>query len=321
MGLLDPAKCTDAPDATPSDAGIAGTGILLSFMITACLALVLSAGVIFGEIRGRPSIIMRKLLSSYSDSQILQGIGIQSVGLAKMNSLVPYHFFLVWMLSLLSMATHNATLLALVQDYRRDWVLRWLRQALMFVNLALSSVSGVFILQAVSKGLDKDTLPISCVWEVDGNGAAPNVGLSYVGTIVVIAGNCIIFGLATWYLHSRNQKFYRAIQLVGMVLMAGIAIGAAVRIIRLSQAFGEPSVKLADNGETDWSFGQLLSVLLLIFPLVSVVEIARGEIKVAPPMSDEPHRMYDGELQDNPHGQKNFQPNPFFGSQTNLFRK
>jgi hypothetical protein len=323
MPIIEPAaNCSNAPASTPSDAGVAGTGILLSFMITAGLAIILSASVMFGEFRGKSSVIRRKLLSSYSDSQILQGIGIQSVGLAKMNSLVPYHFFLIWMLSLLSMATHNATLLALVHDYRRDWVLRWLRQALMFVNLALSSVSGVFILQTVSKGLDETTLPIACVWQIDGRGAPSSVGLSYVGTIVVIAGNGVIFLLATWYLHSRTQRFYRIIQIVGIFLMTGIAIGAAIRIGVLSQAFGKPTVTLSDEGERHWSFGQLLSILLLIFPLVSVVEISRGEIQVAAPMADKcKTTTFDAELQDNPQQGTKFQPNPFFGSQTNLFSK
>ncbi|CAM1510122.1 Fc.00g004570.m01.CDS01 [Cosmosporella sp. VM-42] len=322
MALIDAPKCNGTGDGpTPSDAGVAGTGILLSFMITACLALVLSSSVIFGEFRGKQSIIRRKLLNGYSDSQIMQGIGIQSVGLAKMNSLVPYHFFLIWMLSLLSMATHNATLLALVHDYRRDWVIRWTRQFLMFVNLALSCVSGVFVLEGVSKGLDDKTLPIACVWEVDGNGAPSTAGLSYVGTIAVIAGNCIIFGLATWYLHSRNQKFYKLIQIAGIVLMTAIAIGAAIRIILLSQAFGNPSIKLSDQGEKDWSFGQLLSMLLLIMPLVSVIEIYRGEIQVAEPVEDDREKEFDGELQSNPQNRSSFQPNPFFGSKTNLFTK
>lgn len=222
------------------------------------------------------------------------------VALATMNTLIPYHFFLVWMLSLLSMATHNATLLALKQDYRRDWVIRWLRQTLMFVNLALSSVSGIFVLQAVSKGLDKQTYPIKCVWEVHGDGAASNAGLSYVGTIVVIVGNAVIFLLATWYLHSQRQRFYKIVQIVGLLLMTAIAIGAAVRVILLSQAFGSPSVKLKDQGESDWGFGQLLSLLLVILPLVSVIEIWRGEISVAPPVKDGTYRekLYDGELQD-----------------------
>ena len=98
MSLFEPANCTIAPERTSSNAGIAGAGvgqdspicsvcdaltdqeyqILLSFMITACLAIVLSATVIFAEMRGKGSKIRRKLLSGYSDSQILQGIGIQS---------------------------------------------------------------------------------------------------------------------------------------------------------------------------------------------------------------------------------------------------
>ena len=67
---------------------------------------------------GKPSVLRRKLLNSYSDQQILTGIGIQGVGLAKASVMVPYHFFIIWMLSLLSMAVHNATLLALAREVR-----------------------------------------------------------------------------------------------------------------------------------------------------------------------------------------------------------
>jgi hypothetical protein len=95
--------------------------------------------------------IFRKLLLSFSDQQILTGIGIQSVGLAKMETMVPYHFFIIWMLSLLSTATHLSTLLALVNDFKRDWILRWLRQFLMFINLVMSCVFGIFVLMAVMK--------------------------------------------------------------------------------------------------------------------------------------------------------------------------
>jgi len=202
----------------------------------------MSASLVFQEFWQRPgssrnlnpSKIRRKLINGYSDQQIIVGIGIQSVGLAKSDVLVPYHFFIIWMLSLLSMATHNATLLTLVRDFQRDKVLRWLRQFLMFVNLALSCVYGAFVLQSKAKGLP-NTLPIACSWTFDGRnstsesgGANTNneaKGLDYFGTIVTIAGNCFVFGLATWYLQSRQQRFYKVIQLVGLVLMAGIAIG------------------------------------------------------------------------------------------------
>ena len=268
----------------------------------------------------KPSTLRRKLLNAYSDQQIMTGVGIQSIGLAKINDMVPYHFFIVWMLSLLSMAVHNATLLALVHDFRRDWVLRWLRQFLMFVNLVLSCVYGIFILKVVQNDL-APTLPIACVWVNDSNGPASNAGISFVGTIVVIAGNCVVFALATWYLHSRNQRFYKAIQLVGWVLMAAAAAGAAVRVVLLSQAFGNPSVNLSDKGERNWSFGALLSLLLLLLPLVSVIEIMRGEIKCAPPVDDKQQLLGGDELQSNPKIRHSFQPNPFWGSKQNSFQR
>lgn len=290
-------------------------------MITAVLALLISTSVIWAEVRGKPSTIRRKVLNGYSDSQIMQGIGIQSVGLANMSSLIPYHFFLIWMLSLLSMATHNATLLALVHDYRRDWVLRWLRQFLMFVNLALSSVSGIFVLQVVYKGLVHSTLPVACVWNGEVKGTSGDTGVSFVGTIAVMAANGIIFALATWYLHSRNQRFFKAIQIIGLLLMAASAIGVAIRVIYVAQAFGgNTNVKLSDEGEKSWSFGQSLSMLLLIMPLVSAIEIYRGDMKVAPPLEDERQPLYDGELQSGLEHHR-FQPNPFFGSESNLFKK
>ena len=103
--------------------------------------------------------------------------------------------------------------------------------------------------------------------------------------------------------------------------MTAMAVGAVVRICCLSQAFGQPSIKLSDHGETGWSFGQLLSMLILIFPLVSVVEIYRGELHVASCANEKRGCAYDGELQRQPQQHDPFQPSPFFGSQTNLFSK
>lgn len=276
-----------------------------------------------------PSVLRRKLLNAYSDQQILTGIGIQSVGLAKIDSMVPYHFFIIWMLSLLSMAVHNASLLALVHDFRRDWVLRWLRQFLIFVNLVLSSLYGIFILQAVQDGINDSTFSIACVWEkTDKSGLAStgNNALSYFGTIIVIAGNVVVFVLATWYLHSRTQRFYKIIQVVGLLLMTAISIGAIVRVSLLADAFGaNHPVNLSDGGERQWSFGQLLSVGMLLLPVVSIIEILRGEIKCAPPVADagddKARLLSQNELELNAQDRASFQPNPFFGSQVNLFKK
>lgn len=192
----------------------------------------------------------------------------------------------------------------------------------MFINLALSSVYGGFILKAVERHLTDSTLAISCVWNSDAttsDDAGTNVGLSYFGTIAVIAANAIIFGMATWYLHSRDQKFYRITQLVGLVLMTASAIGATIRVISLSQAFGTPSVTLSDEGEKAWTFGTLLSLTLLLLPVISIIEILRGEVRCAPPVADDDDKAQL--LGSNGNELHSFQPNPFFGSQNNLFKK
>jgi hypothetical protein len=235
----------------------------------------MSGTIVLHELRSKEAKVIRKLLLSLSDQQVITGIGIQSVGLAKMKTMVPYHFFIIWMLSLLSTATHIGTLLALVNDFKRDWVLRWLRQFFMFVNLVLSVISGIFILMATMKDL-KQTLPIACVWVVSSTGAPSNAGISIAGTIAVISGQCIFFGVGVWYLHIRERRWITLIQTVGLLVMVAIGATAAVRVILLSQAFGRPSLPLADTGEKDWSFGQLLPLLLLLLPLVSAVEIMRG---------------------------------------------
>ena len=237
-----------------------------------------------------PSVIRRKLLASYSDQQILIGITLQSLGLVRSSHIIPYHFFIIWMLSLLSMATHNATLLALVQDFKRDWVLRWMRLGLMFVNLVLSCTYGVIVLEGKIKGWEA-TQPVGCIWAAES--ASPAGGdekkkgagaQDYLGTIATIAGNVVVFGLATWYLQSKQERrWYRTVQVVGMLLMLASAVGAAVRAFLLSQAFGKPDVKLSDQGEKQMGFAGFFGLLMLALPIITIIEIKRGEIMVGRP--------------------------------------
>ncbi|KAF2856081.1 hypothetical protein T440DRAFT_438726 [Plenodomus tracheiphilus IPT5] len=312
-------NCTDVPKATLTDAGVAGAGTLLSFIITNLLSILLSAIIILLGLRKSTSApICRKLLQSFSDQQILTGIGIQSVGLAKMKTMVPYHFFIIWLLSLLSTATNLATLLALVNDFKRDWVLRWIRQILMLVNMFLGILSGIFILQTVLRNMEP-RLPIACVWEVESRGSSGNAAISIAGTIAVIVGQVVTFILATWYLHNKsNPHWLKTVQVVGLTACLAMGIGATVRVVLESQAFGHPpaSVNLQGPSEGSWSFGQLLPLLLLALPVISTVEIMRGETVMPKSRVDEDMTplFADGAGME-------FQPNPLVGSATSLFRK
>lgn len=232
----------------------------------------------------RPALglIRRKLLFAFSDQQILYGIGIQVVGLAQITELVPYHFFIIWMVSLLSTAVHNSTLLVLVHDFHSDRVLRWLRQVLMLVNLVLGCVFGVCMLRVVQQGLETSTAPTSCAWTLqDKAGASTNVGVSFLGTIAVICGNFVVFIASTWYLHDRRQRGFKWVQLAGILLMTAVAVAATARVLMVSQAFGTPTTQLSDQGERQWSFATMVTLLMLALPLMTVLEIYRGEVQMS----------------------------------------
>ena len=66
----------------------------------------------------------------------------------------------------------------------------------------------------------------------------------------------------------------------------------------VSQAFGSPPsyLNLVGSSEKEWSFGQLLSLLLLVLPVISTVEIMRGEIRVTPSRADESTEKVDDEM-------------------------
>ena len=116
----------------------------------------------------------------------------------------------------------------------------------MFINLLLNVLLGVFVLQSVMKDLSP-TLPISCVWEPHSEqevGARPNKILSIVGTIAVIAVSVLLFALATWYLHMRRQRWGKIVRSVGLLLLTAMAVGAAVRVIMVADAFGGSDVPL-----------------------------------------------------------------------------
>lgn len=183
------------------------------------------------------------------------------------------------MVSLLSTAIHNSTLLVLINSFHSDRVLRWLRQVMMFINLALGCVFGVCMLQVVQKGLEHSTLPTACAWSVSSSANANNA-LSFIGTILAIAGNCLVFAAATWLLHDRHQRGFKWIQLAGIVAMTAVAVAATVRVIQESQAFGIAKTPLGDQGEKQWSFATLVTLLMLALPLMTVLEIYRGEIHV-----------------------------------------
>lgn len=188
----------------------------------------------------------------------------------------------------------------------------------MLVNMFLGILSGVFILQSVLKNLEP-RLPIACVWEVEGRGKSSNAAMSVAGTIAVIAGQVITFVLATWYLHNKsNPHWLKTVQVAGLLACLAMGVGATIRVVLESQAFGSPptSVNLVGPSEGSWSFGQLLPLLLLVLPVISTIEIMRGETVMSTSSVDDDTTPLFANGAD-----MEFQPNPTVGSTASVFRK
>lgn len=152
----------------------------------------------------------------------------------------------------------------------------------MFFNLALGCVFGVCMLQVVQKGLEHSTLPTVCAWVIEHQDSSNNNALPFIGTILVIGGNCLVFAAATWLLHDRRQFCFKWIQLAGIFTMITVAVAATVRIVQEAQAFSGSAAKtpLTGLGEMQWTYATLVQLLMLVLPLFTVLEIYRGEMHV-----------------------------------------
>lgn len=210
------------------------------------------------------------------------------VGLAKMDSVVSYHALVIWLYSILTVATHNATLLALAHHYRKDWLLRYIRQSLMFVNLLLSCVFSIPLFQALTKGFDSLPVPIACVWKLDGEDVSYPSDSAPTPYIIIAAllTNSFTFGLAAWYLHKEHERFYMQAQAVGLTLMAVVVGWAGTEVTGISLVFRRPIVALGDFQETTWNYGQLLSVIYILLPTFTAVEMCRDSTTAKTPAED-----------------------------------
>jgi len=103
----------------------------------------------------------------------------------------------------------------------------------MGINLVLSCVYGGVLLRVKEVGLAR-TAPVGCVLfagqtdAVTVMGESSVGGMDYVGTVVTIVGNVVVFAAGSWYLQMGKMGAKggcRVVQLVGLVVMFGVAVG------------------------------------------------------------------------------------------------
>ncbi|RKF60796.1 hypothetical protein OnM2_047057 [Erysiphe neolycopersici] len=273
-------NCTTLPTNIKPNSNIGGIGVLTSFIITAAASILLSCIIVLREFRHKKkSIVARRMLLSLSDQQIITGIALMILGLIHIRDLSYHHFFILWMFSLLSTVTHVSTILALGNEIKRDWVRRWLRQAVISINFLLSFSYCAIIFKASGEDLfNEDETWISIVYLLNSSHDIPWTDTE-ASRVIIVGLQIMMLIISVFYLrvHIRGKK--RIFLVKSICLLFFTLEGAIVTRSMMLEATDRNSLLNKEEEEDFGNFGQVLPVLLLILPIISAIEQYREKVK------------------------------------------
>ncbi|OCL14795.1 hypothetical protein AOQ84DRAFT_426237 [Glonium stellatum] len=302
-------NCSATNSVVSANPDIAGIGVIISFLVTTCIAFILAFVVMFLERYNSIRRFFRKILKmpfkdytselctwrthlfwfeilsknllAFSDTQLLTGLSVQFTALLKHCELSIYHFQIVVELAFLTTVTHLLTLVALRNYFVKN---RWTslpRVILMLANLGLLSYTSYI---AYSYGLADlhESSSLACFYQ----GHKPHFKAAFAGRwgfllIGAIGGHLSV--MITMYfleegLESAWLVWWGAIRnwvVAPVYAIYGLVFGG--KALSHTQALGTPSVTI-DGSEKEWGFGQFLPVLLLALPLLAGWESFRGKV-------------------------------------------
>jgi len=259
--------------------------------------------------RATSSQALRKLVLGFSDQQLVTGIGILIVSLARFQGSYPisiYHFVLVTDMAWFVSNTHLITLTVLSEYLKENPILRTWRL------LAIVAMGGLLLgctwLSCNEFWAGAFNCPAKCLATNVEFGPVNFDPLTMWSMIVFVVGYLVtviplfdytrtrwahvrrIISKAGKMVSPRNrigQKLYGNINMVAKLFsnLVGSKIGA---MIFHSVWFGLGFVRLlndrqngehllgGDQNENAWSFGQLLAILLVVINVFSAIEIYFG---------------------------------------------
>ncbi|KAF1912595.1 hypothetical protein BDU57DRAFT_505455 [Ampelomyces quisqualis] len=307
-------KVFDCAESTPNcglrnqtieaNPDIAGVGVVISFLMTTCLAFLIAFTVIFldryeqiinlyrrynskqpedyEQNYNGPywrstafwSRVLSKNLLAFSDTQLLTGLAIQFTGLLKHCEMRVYHWRIVTELAFLTTVTHLLTVVAL-RNYFVKY--RWInlpRIFFMLANLALLGYTSYISYSYEFAGLDLST-ELSCFFRGERPEIRSAFGTKWAGLIIGAIGGHVTVILAMYILQEPEKggkkewwywigAAFRTWIVAPVYGMYGLYMAGDG--LRYTQALGTPNVSM-DGSESEWNFGQFLPVLLLALPL------------------------------------------------------
>ncbi|KAH7076609.1 hypothetical protein BKA63DRAFT_564993 [Paraphoma chrysanthemicola] len=285
---------------------IAGVGVVISFLMTTCLAFLISFTVIFldryetlinlyrryvskttadyEQNYNGPywrstafwSRVLSKNLLAFSDTTLLTGLAIQFTGLLKHCSMSVYHWVIVTDLAFLTTVTHLLCVVALRNYFVKN---RWINLPRIFFMLANLGLLGYTSFVAYSydlPGLDLDpSTDLACFFKGERPKFKSAFGGKWAALLIGAIGGHVTVILAMYCLAEpekggKKEWWYWIGAAFRTWIVAPIyaiyGIYMAGDGLQNTQALGTPNVKM-EGSESEWNFGQFLPVLLLALPL------------------------------------------------------
>ncbi|KAH7320721.1 hypothetical protein B0I35DRAFT_477280 [Stachybotrys elegans] len=235
-------------------------------------------------------------VQTISDQQLAIGIGLLLVSYIQHCSMTQYHFGIVYWLAWISFSVHQLAAQVVRLDARHNALSGAWRGALIFCFWPLLGVSNVIIHN--DHFLAVLGLSTQCIW------ADPARISTAAGWIGLLLEQLIIAWATLDALRSYSKRIKRLIELlkvvlwivlilvfaIGGILTSNLATILRVFIILLFANIGIDNLQMAAEkskamigSERDWGFGQILPMLLLILPMLSVVQSLEETLGLMPP--------------------------------------
>lgn len=298
-------NCSATDNVVSANPDIAGIGVIISFLVTTCLACILAFVVMFleryNDIRGfvrrrrkKPDEgyarepctwrthmfwfeILSKNLLAFSDTQLLTGLAVQFTALLKHCELSIYHFQIVVELAFLTTVTHLLTLVALRKYFVKNKWTSLPRIILMLANLGLLAYTSYIAYSYGLAGLHASS-SLACFYQGD----RPHFKAAFAGRwgallIGAIGGHVSVIVAMYFLKGGREDGWWDDIRnwiIAPIYAIYGLVFGG--RALSKTQALGTPSVTI-NGSEKEWGFGQFLPMLLLALPLLAGWESFREE--------------------------------------------
>jgi hypothetical protein len=233
--------------------------------------------------------VCKKILLGLSDTLLLTGLAMQISVFLLHCTLSIYYFWIAVNLAYLSTIAHLLTMVALKSYFIEHWVRSIPRLVFLILNIGLFCYE-VFVLYGLDylKPSTDKTQKLACYYQHNRPSLKNSTFSAYWFTIIA----CVIFKhvIIFWHIfkdiwrgrkaRSMYEIWLSQLPIVLVVFYISFAFISAVPVLRETEAMGTPPITIDNTSvnEKDWTFGQLLPVLLLAAPALAGWETICGKL-------------------------------------------